>query len=205
MEKARITCEDVEILMQDYLDGYLLDSQRRDLEEHLDGCSVCRDMLISMKRLEEQLEGNIPVEVPSGFEEAVVGRLPKSFIVRPWAGRVIRFAGMGMAAGIAMIFAVMMIYSPGRQKPGIREVEIVFHSPHARSVHVAGDFNNWDIDNNSMTRETDGTWKIRINLTPGLYQYNFYIDNEYWAEDPGTAANVSDGFGGRNALLFVEG
>jgi 1,4-alpha-glucan branching enzyme len=100
---------------------------------------------------------------------------------------------------------LMFVFSPYRNDSEFREVELVFNAPGALSVTVAGDFNSWDVRRNPMARGEEGSWKLKLHLQPGLYQYNFYIDDGHWAEDPGAPTLVSDGFGGRNALLFIEG
>ena len=201
-----MNCRDVELLMQDYLDGYLLSSQREALEKHLSACPACRRDLLQMKKLEEELEGQVPVEVPPGLEEAISGRLPRGFLVSPWAGRAFRWTGVGLVSTMAALLVLLMfVISPYRNGTGYREVELVFHAPGARSVSVAGDFNSWDVRRNPMDRGAEGSWRLKLHLQPGLYQYNFYIDDGRWAEDPEAPALVSDGFGGRNALLFIEG
>ncbi len=191
--------------MQDYLDGYLLASQRRELESHLAGCESCRRELLMMKNLEERLVDSGDMDVPPGFGDSVSRLLPRGPQAQPWMRAATRAAGLGLSVATAVLLAVLVIYSPARRNAGIKNVELVFFAPTANAVNVVGDFNDWSLGSHAMSRNADGTWRLAMKLQPGLYQYNFYIDHRFWADNPGTQAMVSDGFGGRNAILFVEG
>ena len=46
-----MTCHDYKDLMMGYLDNELSDEQRRQFEEHLDGCSECKDELKEFRKL----------------------------------------------------------------------------------------------------------------------------------------------------------
>jgi len=54
-----LICEDVELMLQDYLDGYLLPSQREVLESHVRGCEQCRELLAGLTRLAPELNLSI--------------------------------------------------------------------------------------------------------------------------------------------------
>ncbi len=205
MEELRLTCEEVELLLQDYLDGYLLPIQQWDLEQHLKACPACRKELILLRKLEERLEDSIPVEVPPGLAASISSRLPMNYVGLPWAHHLVRAAGVGLAGVMALLLVALLVSFPHRRAGGGHEVELVFQNPEARMVSVAGDFNDWNLTSHPMARVQGGVWRLRVNLPPGVYQYNFYIDNERWADNPGSQALVSDGFGGHNALLFIEG
>ena len=54
-----------------------------------------------------------------------------------------------------------------------------------KSVHVAGDFNNWSKTANPMSDENgDGVWETTIQLKSGEYEYRFLIDGKIWIKDP---------------------
>jgi hypothetical protein len=202
MRKMKVNCEDLELLIQDYLDGYILPAQARDVEEHLDECVSCRRELLRMKKLEEEFGEAVPLEVPPGFGLNVADILPPG-PVPFWAGRVFRAGAAGIGAFVVLLLVVLVGRAP--RSDGRREVEIVFRDAAAGRVHVSGDFNEWNLGSHPMIRGSDGTWRIRLDLSPGVYQYNFYLDNRRWADDLGNRALVGDGFGGRNAILFIEG
>ena len=48
----------------------------------------------------------------------------------------------------------------------------------------------------------NGVWTVCFPLPPGQYRYMFVVDGARWMADPNAVASQSDGFGGRNSLLF---
>ncbi len=78
----------------------------------------------------------------------------------------------------------------------------------AKSVSLAGSFNDWDRTSMSMkkTVNKDGqhVWSIGIRLPEGIYSYKFVIDNNVWVVPPHADAYASDGFGGKNGILIVS-
>jgi 1,4-alpha-glucan branching enzyme len=74
----------------------------------------------------------------------------------------------------------------------------------ARSVKIAGDFNNWTPSENEILEKDDnGIWNKVIRLNPGLYQYKIIID-EKWISDPNNPIKVQSPFGGSNSVLVVR-
>ena len=73
----------------------------------------------------------------------------------------------------------------------------------ARTVHLAGSFNNWNKDATPMKLDADGrTWSVSIRLPYGRSFYKFVVNGEMWLTDPkGTA--VDDGNGNQNSLRVV--
>ena len=74
----------------------------------------------------------------------------------------------------------------------------------ARSVGVAGSFNDWRPDATPMQRADNGHWSVTVELPPGTYQYLFVIDGSDWVPDPTAAHGIDDGFGRANSLVVVE-
>src|SRR3990172_2125859 len=80
----------------------------------------------------------------------------------------------------------------------------IYKNPKATEVKIAGDFNNWVPDKGVNTvRHEDGTWKKIIKISPGAYQYKFYIDGE-WMEDPGNPNIVDNKMGSYNSLIVID-
>lgn len=52
----------------------------------------------------------------------------------------------------------------------------------ARSVQLAGDFNDWNRLTHPMTWK-NGQWQARVDLEPGTYEYKFIVDG-VWILDP---------------------
>jgi hypothetical protein len=82
-------------------------------------------------------------------------------------------------------------------------VQFVLEAPSARSVAVAGDFNEWDARHVLEDPDADGVWTGRVPLRPGVHQYMFVVDGTEWVTDPGAERWTDDGFGNRNAVLAV--
>ncbi len=64
-------------------------------------------------------------------------------------------------------------------------VEFLIKAPQAKSVLLAGDFNNWQPQKTPLKlRGKDGLWSVAVPLTKGTeYQYKFVVDGS-WIEDP---------------------
>jgi len=85
----------------------------------------------------------------------------------------------------------------GGKASGPREVkggwQFSFRAPSAKTVYIAGDFNNWAehkegiISNPKylMKKGGDGIWRKTVRLTPGKHIYKFNVDNNLpWMPDP---------------------
>lgn len=80
-----------------------------------------------------------------------------------------------------------------------------FHHDAAQSVALAGDFNGWNPARSIGAKQSDGIWRIEIEmLPPGSYQYKFVVNNHQWVDDPNNGLKLSDGYGGFNSALHVE-
>ena len=82
------------------------------------------------------------------------------------------------------------------------EVSLFLNAPDAQSVYVAGDFNDWKVDDKSMMQQEDGTWKLKVNLVPGRYRYRFVKDGE-WIEDPSNTNRTMNPYGQMDSLIEV--
>jgi len=200
-------CQDVEVMLQDYLDGYLLASQRELLEAHVARCGPCRALLASMARMDARLERLEQVEAPPHLSGAILGALPPAYAPAPLR----RVLAWGAAPVLALLLAGFGFLLRGRQPAPValvseREVDVVFVAPQAMSVAVVGDFNGWDPQRTRMARaEQPGVWRARLRLAPGTYQYSFVIDGSTWTLDPRAGTALADGFGGANSVMVVDG
>ena len=76
-------------------------------------------------------------------------------------------------------------------------------APGAGSVHVAGEFNDWNPTADAMSDpDGDGVFSVTLPLAQGSYQYKFVVDGN-WQEDPNAADSADDGFGGKNSVIVV--
>ncbi|MDQ6654166.1 MAG: alpha/beta fold hydrolase [Acidobacteriota bacterium] len=74
--------------------------------------------------------------------------------------------------------------------------------PNAKSVALAGTFNNWSTQSTPMTRK-GADWLVRINLAPGTYRYKFVVDKDRWTVDAENSQTEDDGNGHINSVLIV--
>ena len=85
-----------------------------------------------------------------------------------------------------------------------RRVTFSFCYPEARSVTLAGDFNDWDVTATPMTYEPSrGCWTVTLELAQGRYEYKFFVDRREWWNDP-NAPKVPNIWGSENSYLDVE-
>ncbi len=78
------------------------------------------------------------------------------------------------------------------------------HPESTQSLHVVGDFNDWERDADPMQRQADNSFSIRLALAPGRYEYKFVVNGEWFVADPNCPDSVDDGYGGRNSVMHVS-
>ena len=83
-----------------------------------------------------------------------------------------------------------------------QEVEFTYYAPKATKVFLAGKFNNWNTKSLSMKKNRDGYWKTTIKLSPGRYEYKYFIDGA-WAQDASGSEKVLNSFGTYNNVIGV--
>jgi 1,4-alpha-glucan branching enzyme len=84
-----------------------------------------------------------------------------------------------------------------------RKTEFSLSAPRARSVSIAGDFNQWDTSSHSLKQDKKGVWRISLSLNPGQYEYRFLVDGE-WQNDPSCCSLIDNAFGTSNCLKILE-
>ena len=200
-------CQDVELLLQDYLDGYLLPSQREILEAHVRGCGACRDLLEEITRVDDRMESLAAVDAPPELGRSILAALPPGAYGPSPLRRALTWVAVP-ALALLLVGAGFLV--KGRiQLRGLaaeRSVEVVYAAPQAASVALVGDFNGWDPRRTQMVRVSrQGVWRARIKLPPGVYQYSFVVDGTSWIPDPQAKSQLADGFGGSNSVIVVDG
>ena len=82
-----------------------------------------------------------------------------------------------------------------------KKESIVFRlNSKAQKVELAGDMNNWSPQ--MFTKDGENSWSLKLNLTPGKYQYQLVFDDE-WQIDASNKLTIDNGNGGLNSLLNV--
>ena len=99
-----------------------------------------------------------------------------------------------------------MIIKAAGSRPGA--VLVTFRLPSsiaAQTVHVVGDFNDWNRHSHALTRsQSDEDWRLAIELEAGkAYQFRYLIDGTNWQNDWRADRYVPNPFGGENSVLVT--
>ncbi|NRA92879.1 MAG: hypothetical protein HRU26_09400 [Psychroserpens sp.] len=73
----------------------------------------------------------------------------------------------------------------------------------AKSVILAGSFNDWNETELEMTKSENGYWKVRLPLAAGKHHYKFIVDGN-WILDPDNTVKEYDGYGNINSVQMVR-
>jgi hypothetical protein len=134
-----MNCEQTNSFLDDYLDGFLDEAQRQELEAHLATCQECQMDLDNRMAVLKSLRA-LPVPRPSpGFEERVLRNARHGN--RKHVGFSAGF-GSAVAAGLLVWFAIGFWYPSDRPEHNAlsvivmqveqpREVSLAFNVPHA--------------------------------------------------------------------------
>lgn len=112
-----------------------------------------------------------------------------------------------VAAGIVAIATLGVLR--GRQQPAAavsREpVQFVLVAPHAESVAVVGDFNNWGLDDSALVATNhEGVWSVTAPVPTGVHRYAYVVNGKDWVADPSAPRSTGDDFGMPSSVLVVE-
>ena len=86
--------------------------------------------------------------------------------------------------------------------PQSEPVRFEFTHPTARTVCVAGTFNDWHVEAKPLHPLGGGRWLKDTALPPGTYEYRLVVDGQ-WIADPLAKETVPNPYGGRNSVLKV--
>src|SRR6476469_7124985 len=79
----------------------------------------------------------------------------------------------------------------GAHDRGDGTVSFALWAPWKKSVHLIGDFNNWDPQADPLAVDETGLWRIEKQLPPGTHAYQFVVDLGRRGEG-GVEATVGD-------------
>lgn len=127
-----------------------------------------------------------------------------SWLLRPRPMRVSPIAAAAALVLVAWSVTQLAVTQPGAGSMDDRVyVQFVISAPDARTVALAGTFNEWNPSIQLNDPDGDGLWTGRVALEPGVHEYMFVIDGSEWRPDPNAISYIDDGFGQRNSVLAV--
>ena len=149
------------------------------------------------------------LRAPRGFRERWAR------LARPRTIRVSPLAALAATMLIAVSVAGSMLY--GRDSRASTEargaapthagaplVQFGFVAPHAASVALVGDFNDWDPKATPLrAASTGGVWSVEVPIQPGRHLYAFVVDGAVWRPDPAAPQATGEDYGEPNSALTV--
>jgi chromosome partitioning protein len=127
-------------------------------------------------------------------------------------GRIAELVDMGSTTTIALAPApVKTAMKTTEQKLeefyGVKQIgnRTIFRTKlKADTIHIAGDFNNWQVDHGTMEKANrDSEWRLAVALNPGRYRYRLVVDGK-WITDPNNQYVETNQFGELNNIFEVE-
>ena len=67
-------------------------------------------------------------------------------------------------------------------RKNLKSVEFSCVAPKAKSVSVAGTFNDWNPEATPLSFATNGKWSTKLKLAPGRHEFKFIVDREWCCE-----------------------
>jgi len=192
------------------------------LQAYLDGELPLEQLPAELRReaaawnaLLSDIKHTAPAGAPLGLDARVLaavgdaGRRSRplwlEWLLRP---RMVPVPPAAALAAAALVLAVIVTRGPSDDgataEPQVY-VQFVVDAPTAETVHLVGDFNEWQPTVELEDPDGDGVWTGRVPLQPGVHEYMFVIDDADWITDPNAAGYQDDGFGQRNAVIAVSG
>ena len=90
-----------------------------------------------------------------------------------------------------------------KRAPSANRVLLELINPDAKSVSVAGTFNEWNPAKTPLNPLGNGRWTGGLDVKAGRYEYLFVVDGQ-WLPDPNAKESVQNPFGGKNSVLVVS-
>ena len=170
--------------------------------QHVDGTSFAAPIVTSL--VAQMLEAN-PNLTPAAVKNILIStadRIAQAPLLRQGYGIVDAQQAVDLARSDKHQWH-SIIGGPPRIENG--QVLFFFYGDEARSVSLAGEFNDWDATRMKFEKDHEGMWRMSIPVPPpGLYHYKYVINGEWWLEDPNNGAKGPDHHGGLNSVLVIK-
>ncbi|MBX7220254.1 MAG: S8 family serine peptidase [Blastocatellia bacterium] len=167
--------------------------------QHVDGTSFAAPIVCSV--IAQMLEAN-PKLTPGAIKHILIStadRIPGKSVIRQGYGVI----NVQRAVNVAKQ-AQYTIGDDFFLPPRVEEDKLIFffHDKLAKTVHLAGDFNQWNATATPFAFTETGVWKAEIDVPPsGKHRYKIVLDGNRWLEDPSNGLKETDGYGGFNSVL----
>lgn len=221
-----MNCQKIKKLINPYIDQAINQKTTQQVEEHLKSCSACRQEYQRLKKIVTSLNATSPQMIPETFTQNIMAKISqeKIQIKSSWMDFLkkqvsipqfsFRIAGAAAITAIFIFLAFTFLFNfsglpgqPSQNEAVAQQVEVTFtiSGINANQIAVAGDFNNWSTSANQLEGpDGDGIWTGKMQLEPGRYEYMLVVDDGKWVTDPNAKVYVDDGFGSKNAVLFIN-
>lgn len=77
-----------------------------------------------------------------------------------------------------------------------RKCRVTFHVPpdmRVSTVHLCGEFNDWNTCSHPLERQPDGSFSLTLKLNAGReYRYRYFIDGYRWTTDSAADGAVTN-------------
>ena len=83
-------------------------------------------------------------------------------------------------------------------------IRFIYIDEGADQIAVAGDFSDWNpVDMTSQEMNGKKVWTGLVSVERGEHHYMFVKDGEEWISDPLAEVQRDDGFGNKNAVIYL--
>ncbi|MCK4309553.1 MAG: zf-HC2 domain-containing protein [Candidatus Atribacteria bacterium] len=220
-----MNCKKIKKLLQLYIDNTLTFGEKQIVEKHLEKCSECRAELKSLSATVRLIKSLPEVSTSPDFTENLMLKISQIeekereriipawqiSLKNLWSTPRYRYSLVSiLTVAVFCVFTVVFLFHPSLlpwQGETLAQVEVTFtiSGIEAQSIAVAGDFNGWSISANKLEDlEGDGIWTGKMYLKPGRYEYMLVVDDGKWVTDPNAKVYADDGFGSKNAVLYIN-
>ena len=220
-----MNCKKIKKLLQLYIDDALTFGEKQLVEQHLEECSACRAELKSLSATVRLIKSLPEVSASPDFTEKLMSKISQIkekereriipawqiSLKNLWSTPRYRYSLVSiLTLAVFCVFTFVFLFHPSLlpgQRETLAQVEVTFtiSGIEAKSIAVAGDFNGWNTSANQLEDpDGDGIWTGKMYLKPGRYEYMLVVDDGKWVTDPNAKVYADDGFGSKNAVLFIN-
>ncbi len=221
-----MNCQKIKKLLNSYIDKTLDTDMTKQIDEHLKSCPTCNKEYQSLKEIVASLNSLSTQSAPEDFTRSIMAKISQKEIqIRSsWMDRLkrqvsipqlsFRLVGAAAITAIFVFLAFTFLFNfsglpgqPSQNEAVAQQVEVTFtiSGIKANQIAVAGDFNSWNTSANQLEDpDGDGIWTGKMQLEPGRYEYMLVVDDGKWVTDPNAKVYADDGFGSKNAVLFIN-